>query len=231
MADCPLCGCRIFRSLVRDLGACADCGLRRRETIPTVEELKERTKNFQLSAASKKMVRKERLENARHQMKLLDLKSPGWIYDVGAAAGFFLKVARDDGWEVGGNEISRAAIEWARKHYAIDLDYGILEETAPTRSLEHWGVVVIWNTLEHCIDPLTTLQAAHRMLLPGGVLLVSVPAKRTAELEKTYAGAHLSEFTPETLELCALMAGFKLNWLRLREARHCRQVDGRWTKS
>lgn len=231
MRICPICESRLSEPIVRDLCVCPCCGLRRRREIPTVEELKERTKGFQLSATKRKQTRQDRLENARHQMTLLGLP-PGRVYDVGAAAGFFLKVAKDQGWQLGGNELSLAAIEWARSRYAIDLDYGILEHVARDESFQGaWDAVVIWNTLEHCIDPLATLKAAHGMLAPKGVLLVSVPAKRTQELERTYAGAHLSEFTPDSMELCATMAGFQLSWFRMRQARHCRQADGRWTKS
>ena len=160
-------------------------------------------------------------------MKMIDM-TPGWVYDVGAAGGFFLKAARRHGWEVRGNEISTAAIEWCRKHYSIELDYGFLEEVE--LEADSFDAVVMWNTLEHCINPLTTLETAYRILRPGGVLLVSVPTKRFNELEATYAGGHLSEFTTHSLELCANVAGFTEDWVRPRQARRCLQTDGRWLK-
>lgn len=229
MAKCPICEGHRWSPAVRDLMICQKCGVRRRQSIPTIAELKERTKNFQLTAAKKKSVRRERLANAEKQLELLALEPSGRIYDVGAAGGFFLKVARDHGWRPYGNEISMAAIEWAGKHYSLDLDYGVLEEVVAEIGWfeEAFGAVVMWNTLEHCIDPLTTLQAAFTMLKAGGVLLVSVPVKRPHELERTYAGAHLTEFTESSLRLCAERAGFQLDWLCTREARHCRQADMR----
>ena len=227
MVNCPICDGALTRPLVKDLCVCSGCGHRRRQEIPTPEELKERTRHFQLSATKNKVTRKARLEDARHQLELLDCP-PGNVYDVGAAAGFFLKVARDAGWGVWGNEISVSAIEWARRHYEIWIGYGLLEEIA--HPPEFIDAVVIWNTLEHCINPLTTLQAAHHILKPGGVLLVSVPIKRDEELKPSYAAAHLSEFTQDSLELCAVMTGFQPSWIRTRQSRICRQADGRWVK-
>lgn len=224
---CPICEGQLSSPLVRDLCVCSGCGHRRRAEIPTADELKERTKHFQLSATRRKRTRQDRLANARHQLELLDCL-PGRVYDVGAAAGFFLKAAKVVGWEVYGNEISVSAIEWAKQRYAIAIDYGLLEELKYEEC--SFDAVVIWNTLEHCLDPLTTLRACHRMLKPAGILLVSVPTKRSKELERTYAGAHLSEFTRDSLELCAHKAGFRLDWARNRQSKLCRQTDARWIR-
>jgi len=224
---CLVCHERLDPIGIRDLCECVVCGHRQRRTIPTPEQLKERTKDFQLSAAKDRRKRRSRISDAERQMKLIDM-TPGWVYDVGAAAGFFLKAARRHGWEVRGNEISTAAIDWCRKHYSIELDYGLLEEVE--LESDSFDAVVMWNTLEHCINPLTTLEVAYRILRPGGVLLISVPTKRWNELEATYAGGHLSEFTVNSLQKCAWLTDFTEDWVRSKQARRCLQTEGRWTK-
>lgn len=222
---CPVChGTEFGEPLVQDLRPCMGCGLRRREQIPTADELRDRTANFSLRAQTNKMSRKDRFADAEQQMRMIDLK-PGRVFDVGAAGGFFLKIARDHGWEIFGNEISKVAIAFARKTYGIYLLYGLLEELMVPANMD---AVVLWNTLEHCIDPLATMKICRWMLRPGGVCIISVPCKLDGQAIQSFTGGHLSEFTPESLEMCCRSAGFQLHWHRWEMQGKTRQGISRW---
>lgn len=202
---CPICANEEFSpALVKDLRQCFECGLWRREAPPTRNELRVSMAAMALKAQTCLKSRNSRFEDARQQLRILDMK-PGTVYDVGAAGGFFLKVAREAGWTVYGNEISQVAIAYAKEEYGIELDYGLLEEVA----LPPVDAVVLWNTLEHTIDPLQTMRICANMLRPGGRCIISVPMKSHDQLRATFANAHLSEFAPHSLSLCCRRAGLE----------------------
>ena len=222
---CPLCSSVSFgKRLVKDLRQCSGCGLRRREEIPSRAELRERTRNFVLSGQTNERSRRSRINDAHQQLVLLDML-PASLYDVGAAGGFFLKVARDAGWAIHGNEISMKAIAFAYKQYGIRLAYGLLEEL---QMLPKVYAVVLWNVLEHTIDPLVTMRIAASMLPVGGQCIISVPMKTERQLRRTFAGGHLSEFTPESLMLCCETAGFTELSSRLEQHPKARQGISKW---
>ena len=55
---------------------------------------------------------------------------------------------------------------------------GPIEETLPKLGSGEYDVVMLISVLEHLADPLSALQAAQRLLKPGGVLLINVPTWR-----------------------------------------------------
>jgi SAM-dependent methyltransferase len=95
------------------------------------------------------------------------------ILDIGCGPGFFLKTAKDRGWQPKGIEPSRQAAAHAR-----ELDLDITEaffgpETAP--ALGRFDVVHLNNVLEHLPDPIGLLTLARDLLLPGGLICINVP--------------------------------------------------------
>jgi SAM-dependent methyltransferase len=102
------------------------------------------------------------------------LEAPGRrLLDVGAGIGTFLAMARAEGWEVAGTEVSASASELARDRYGIDLRLGQLDElTVPDGSFD---AVTLWHVLEHVPSPRSVLTACHRLLVTSGVLVVAVP--------------------------------------------------------
>lgn len=178
---------------------CDECGLY--INLPmTPEEIKKQNKNFMLSACRKPDVRKIRIDKAHSEQldRIESYISSGKVYDVGASGGFFLKAARDRGWTIAGNDVSPASIDWAKKNYDIDIDYGVLEELEIENGV--WQAVVLWNSLEHTHNPATTLQKCVDMLCPGGILAIKVPNNQNAEeLNKYYERVHLFEFTDQCM--------------------------------
>ncbi|MBU0769625.1 MAG: methyltransferase domain-containing protein, partial [Proteobacteria bacterium] len=133
---------------------------------------------------------------------------PGKVYDVGAAAGFFMKAAKDRGWLVYGNEISRSAIDWARQHYGLEIEYGFLEELNPLEN--NYDAVVLWNTLEHTFNAKETLEICRSMLRDKGLLMIQVPDKMDEEdLIKRYETLHTYEFNRNNLPRLLEQMGFK----------------------
>jgi len=173
---------------------CESCGLLINAHFPSKDALKLALKNFMLSTYRDNPPGKRRIDDANKQLDVLEkYMKPGIIYDVAASAGFFMEAAQNRGWSVWGNEISQAAIEWAREHYGLDIEYGFLEELELRAN--YYDAVVLWNSLEHMYDPKETLEICRNMLKVGGLIYIRVPDKMTIkELVEQYEPLHLYEF-------------------------------------
>ena len=69
---------------------------------------------------------------------------------------------------------------------------GPIEDTLPKLTNGAYDVVLLISVLEHLREPLAALESAHRLLKPGGVLLINVP---------TWWGKPLLEFSAFRLGL------------------------------
>jgi len=195
---------------------CGGCGLF--INLPmTDDQIKAKNKTMLLSACHNEKNRIGRLKEAKEvqvaalERNLISDRLPVLakkVFDVGAASGFFMKSAEEAGWWVYGNEVSTAAIAWAREHYGFGIYYGVLEDLVNEDKdiyngrffQNEYDAVVLWNTLEHTRNPKTTLQCCWDMLVPGGLIYIKVPNKKTAEeLKSQYEIVHLFEFTDECL--------------------------------
>lgn len=136
------------------------------------------------------------------------------ILDVGTAGGSFLKVARDAGWEVFGVEPNRWLCDWSRQNYGLKIDNGGLFEQR--YASDSFDVVTLWDVLEHVPDPRALLDEVHRILRPGGVLLVNYPDK--GSLAARAMGSrwvfiltvHIYYFTRKTIRRLLDMTGFEV---------------------
>jgi SAM-dependent methyltransferase len=92
------------------------------------------------------------------------------LLDVGAYCGFFADVARGAGFRAEALELSRWAAAQAR-----GLGLPVHEETLVERAAsgERYDVITMWDVLEHLPDPRRELEAAFRLLAPGGRLHLS----------------------------------------------------------
>ncbi len=143
----------------------------------------------------------------------------GRLLEVGSAAGWLLKAARERGWDVRGVELSRDAADRAR---ALGLDVfrgDLLEAGLPGGAFD---LVYMGDVLEHLPDCRAALGEVARVLRPGGHLFLRGPittnslARRLALSLYAAAGRtivlreppyHLWEFTPGPLALLFREAG------------------------
>ena len=140
----------------------------------------------------------------------------GRMLEIGCDKGQLLKIARERGFEVEGLEPSASA-RIAREQFGLDVKQGMFD-SQPYED-DSFDAVVLLDVLEHISDPLQSLQKVHRILKPGGLVLVKVPnVRREYGLYPRIRGGalgfgaheHLSHFSQATLADAYQRAGLEV---------------------
>lgn len=116
-------------------------------------------------------IESQRHVSARMIEKCLPYVSAGSWLDVGYGNGSLLFTAQEYGFEVHGLELRESSIA-AMSKYGIGVTKADINELDSDRK---FNVVSMMDVLEHMPFPRLGLMAAHRNLLPGGILYLSMP--------------------------------------------------------
>jgi SAM-dependent methyltransferase len=142
-------------------------------------------------------------------------KDKGRLLDVGTGFGFFLAEMKNQGWEAEGVEISRKGIDYARGVLSQAVHHGPLESLGFSEN--RFDAITAFYLIEHLPNPLSFLAECHRILKPGGLLLLRYP--HTTPIKNLLRGlriknrlydlpAHLSDFAPPMIQKCLEQVGF-----------------------
>jgi SAM-dependent methyltransferase len=106
-----------------------------------------------------------------HILDLLERETPvGKVLDVGCGCGFFLKEARDRGWDVAGVDPSEESIAYADKLLGANIArVGTLEDL-PQK--EVYDVITMIDVLCFFSEPWADIEKAKILLKPGGLLFL-----------------------------------------------------------
>lgn len=146
----------------------------------------------------------------------LEKHSPGKgiLFDVGAATGILLCLARRRGWEVDGIEPSAWAVKVAREKYGLRLREGFFE-AAPLEENRYNAVTMI-DFIEHTPIPLRAIKKASEILRPSGILClvtpdIHSPAARIAGRRWWHLRpAHLAFFSRHSLSVLLRRVGLSI---------------------
>jgi|GEM_PF-2887769 SAM-dependent methyltransferase len=221
---CPICNAEQFEQVMsvgnaHALLRCAACGVLFVYPQPSHEGL---TESYSVGSAvsvdlqGQMILTPKKLLIARDDLNQIRRLLPsGRLFEVGCGAGYFLWYAKQRGYEVAGNEVSRALVQFAREQLQVD----VLEGDLLQLEIEgNWDVVYMRNVLSHLPDPVATLRKVHQLLRPGG--LVFIETGNVAELSTSRIRAlhqmgrlgvpdHLFFFTRAGLRQLMQRIGFK----------------------
>jgi SAM-dependent methyltransferase len=98
------------------------------------------------------------------------------VLDIACGEGYGAAALKKAGAaSVVGVDVSEEACAHARIKYGVDVRQGTAEQI-PFPDVT-FDVVVSFETIEHCSDPLRFLDECLRVLVPGGMLVISTPNK------------------------------------------------------
>jgi 2-polyprenyl-3-methyl-5-hydroxy-6-metoxy-1,4-benzoquinol methylase len=97
----------------------------------------------------------------------------GKILDVGCSEGYFLTLAREQGWNPYGIEISELLLRRARENLGEKQIFGEPLKNARFPS-DFFDVITLWDVLDHLMDPLAELTEIRRILKKDGLLVIRV---------------------------------------------------------
>ena len=147
---------------------------------------------------------------------------PAMLLDVGCGTGTFLRLAKMRGCEVAGTELSHVGAEAARAQ-GLRVHEGEIWEAE--FSAASFDVVTCWHVIEHVSDPRRMLAEVHRILRPGGWLILATPNCEDYIFRAAYTLArlrrprlyelggrevHLFFFSAQTLRRLATSLGFQV---------------------
>ncbi|WP_448592017.1 class I SAM-dependent methyltransferase [Thermoflexus hugenholtzii] len=97
----------------------------------------------------------------------------GRLLDVGGGSGHRTRFFQKVGFKCTVLDVDERPLQIARERFGLRTIYGVLEQAdLPPESFD---IVTFYAVIEHLPDPRSTLQAAHRILRPGGWLVALVP--------------------------------------------------------
>ncbi len=195
-----------------DLSICADCGHIFANPCPTPDLLASLYRGVEDPLYEEEA--EGRSKNFRRVLRRLEKLIPGRgvLFDVGAATGILLDLARQRGWEPAGIEPSTWAVRVAGQKYRLELFEGRLE-TAPLPAGRYAAVTMV-DFIEHTPVPFEALKKVHAILKPGGILVLVTPDihSRAARLAGRrwwhLRPAHLAFFSSRSLSALLRRAGF-----------------------
>ena len=140
----------------------------------------------------------------------------GKLLDVGTGFGFFPVEMKKRGWEATAVEISQKAMDYARDVLGLAILPGPLEKAdLPDNDFD---AVTAFYVIEHLSHPMAFLRECHRILKPGGLLVLRYPHTTPIKNLLQFLGiknrlydlpAHLSDFSPKIIQQCLERVGFE----------------------
>lgn len=143
-------------------------------------------------------------------------RTPRYL-DVGCSTGFVVEAAVRAGWRATGIDLNPSAVAFGRAR-GLDLREVALEDS--TFEPESLDAVSLFDVLEHLLYPRATVEAAARLLTPGGMLFLYVPNYDSAsrllmgrEAHFIWPTHHLNYYTPVTLSDLICRVGLEVTFV------------------
>ncbi len=133
------------------------------------------------------------------------------ILEIGAGTGFVAEKLQELGYSVDVSDIHSNGLQYAKKRglqklYQFDLFNPPFEE--------EFDVICLFDVLEHLSDETQALECLKKMLKPGGLIILTVPAHAWLWCRDDVIAGHYKRFTKKHLEKAFTSSGLKPTHLR-----------------
>ena len=205
-----------------EIDKCNDCGLVFLNPMPTEEFLTSLYPvtyySYQDFYEKKQSFFKRFVKKYLLNIRTFDpvFKSPGKMLDIGCGSGQFLFSMKKKGWEVHGVEVNENAAKLGNELENLNIHIGsLLTSNYETDSFDY---IRSNHSFEHMTNPKEVLTEIHRILKPGGKLLIGVHNidSFNARFFKKYwwylgAPTHTFNYSVATLSKMLDQCGFNVN--------------------
>jgi len=153
---------------------CPSCDLiflRRKEDVKTVIAYYQ---NLYFDDHTEDQMSGHRTNIYRHVLDVLEgYKNPGSLLDLGCGCGFFLKEARNRGWDITGIDPSEESITYCDRLLGVAVaNKGTLKDLSKEKV---YDVITMINVLDHSTEPWSEIERASILLTPGGLVFLRFP--------------------------------------------------------
>ncbi len=227
---CPLCDADNYTKLDSDRGLsvvrCKEC-----ELIYTNPRAKNAEQNYfgetetyyneaRLIFKGKKPHHRDR--NYVYELeKISAIKAKGKLLDVGTNMGFFLRKARDFGYEVEGIEPAPSLSEIARKNWKLKIHTSYLEAAGLPNN--NYDIITLIDVFEHVTNPKALLAKCNDLLKDEGIIVIKVPngdynhfkmklgrlLRKGSNMDIWDCCEHVVHYTPQTFRKMVSSCGLK----------------------
>jgi hypothetical protein len=166
---------------------CAACGLLCRYPRPSLGDISQAytSESYTEAYLEAEFIRQRRWAKQkiqRVQASIRESPTPAVMVEVGSFVGGFLAAGQEQGWRMHGVDPGKRVGDFCRRKHLSVFQGTMSEVPLATESVNG---VFIWNTFDQLPNPDTTLGAAHRLLTPGGLLVIRIPNGRMYRHAKT----------------------------------------------
>jgi SAM-dependent methyltransferase len=152
---------------------CLKCGIMFQSPIPNINKLYS-TEYFE-TWGDENLLSITKKENFRILISLLNnynILNTKTLFDIGAAQGFLMEVAEEQGWESSGIEMSRN-VQSLNKYIQKKIVYGDFKDIRFEKN--KFSAITSISVFEHIPDPIVFVKKVNNLLKRDGLWLVLVP--------------------------------------------------------
>lgn len=120
------------------------------------------------------------------------------LLDVGCGLGYFLSLARNQGWNVYGIEPNLDIVKKGSQNFRLDIQCAAFEES--NFPSDYFDVITLWNVFDELFNPSGCILKIRKILKPSGVLYIRIPNAAfhlfIYKIQQTLKKLHLTNIMP-----------------------------------